>query len=154
MTCCRLPSRRIEGRWKLRTGMRRRIPATPASTWRLIGSFGDLAAWMPGVAGVRVHGSGPGSVRLCETVKGIFEERLEKETARSHEYTILSGDLGVRNYRARLSVWPADDPGCAIVFWLARFDPAPGVSAEEARRTVQALHRAGLNAIERHFAGA
>ena len=135
----------------MRTGARRRISAPPSTAWRLIGDFSQLAAWMPGVIDVAMRGSGIGAVRVCRTVRGVFEERLEAEARWSHEYAIVSGDLGVRSYRARLSVRQCDDADGCMIFWVARFDPATGVAPETARRTVIGLQRAGLDAIERHF---
>lgn len=93
------------------------------AVWQLAGDFGGLQAWLPGVTGVRVDGSGAADAggnaeRAVSLMDGsVTRERLESLDAanRAYEYSILEAkgfDADTR-YRARFQVLPAGD-GCEV----------------------------------------
>ncbi|GGC65117.1 SRPBCC family protein [Chelatococcus reniformis] len=123
------------------------ILAAPATeVWALIGDFGGVAAWLPGIEAVTLTGQGIGAIRVCRTAAGTFRERLTAAETQSCRYVIDAGPLPVSRYEATLSVGPwAGGTHCRVV-WTSTFT-ADGVDDGAARRRVERIFLAGLGGL-------
>ncbi len=128
------------------------VPATPEQVWAVVGDFGALADWHPGVATCDVERHGEVIHRHIRTVDGgeILERELgDHPDDHSYTYEILSSPLPVRDYRAIFRVVAA--PEGSKVIWSSTFEPAD-VSVEEAAAAIAAIYDAGLASIAQRFA--
>jgi hypothetical protein len=136
------------------------IDAPAAKVWAVVGNFQDMG-WHPAVAKTEgTGGTAVGATRaLVLASGGRIEEALTKYNAeaRSLSYEITAVDvkvLPVANYSSTISV--KEDGGKAIVEWRGAFyrgymnnDPPPGLDDEAAIKAVDALYKAGLDALKK-----
>lgn len=124
---------------------------TPADRlWRLVADFGNVD-WIPGMAGVRVEGAGPGMIRYLPAGEAAVHERLERidEAARSIEYTIpVNNPLPVADYRATMQVEDVGS-GCRLV-WSCTFEAAAGQETE-AQQMVRGLYEMMIGWMRDHL---
>jgi mxaD protein len=101
------------------------IAAPPDAVWKLVGDFGAIALWHPGVSACRVsNGNVPGSERDIELDKGELRESLDEYDAKA---LLIAWRLAKENveifpvsfYSASLQIRPAE--GGSEVEWTARF---------------------------------
>jgi len=118
--------------------------------WSVISDFGNVA-WIPGMEGVRVEGSGPGMTRFLPAGKVEIHERLESvdDAAKTLVYTIPENiPFPVTDYRATMRV-DAAAGGCRLT-WSCSYEPT-GVSAKEAEHTVRSLYEMMIGWIREYL---
>jgi carbon monoxide dehydrogenase subunit G len=73
-----------------------------AAVWELVGAFGGLDTWMPGVDACRVDGD----TRILEVFGMEITERLVRrdDAARLLEYTIVQSPLNLTSHLSRIEV--------------------------------------------------
>ncbi|CAO3436257.1 SRPBCC family protein [Azospirillum doebereinerae] len=125
--------------------------AAPADrVWRILGDFSGIAAWAAGVRAVQVDGDGVGAIRRLD-VGGSAElvERLEArdDALRWLVYTVQSGPLPVRNYRAEIRV-EEEESDRARVTWTASYQPLD-ISPEKCERMFRKAFAQGLRNLDR-----
>ncbi len=120
---------------------------TPAErVWETIGDFKAIDQWHPAVLRCKSGLQGTQTTRELDVAADEpIVERLEEfdEKAMMQTYSILSGPLPVRDYRATLQV-RRDDANSSTVEWHGSFE-ADGVPDEEAVEIVQTIYRKGLD---------
>jgi hypothetical protein len=125
---------------------------TPSAVWELIGGFGSLPDWSPGVLSSELtHG---GRVRHLRLHGGaLIVERLlaYDEAEMTYTYTIVESPLPVTDYVSKLRV--KSGPNGARVEWSGTFTPH-NVTADQATAVVQKIYDDGLAALAAHYAGA
>ena len=79
---------------------------TPDAVWALVGDFGGIAGWMPGMESCRVEGEN----RILDTMGMTITERLvaRDDTARAITYSIVDG-VPVEHHEATVTVTPSGD---------------------------------------------
>jgi carbon monoxide dehydrogenase subunit G len=105
--------------------------ASADEVWALLGDFGAMASWAPGIEDHSNEGEGIGMVRRLVMAGGVeVRERLEAhdDAARSFSYSILGGAMPVQNYLGTVTVTPTEG-GCRVD-WGATFDAPDGVPAD------------------------
>ncbi len=134
-----------------------KVAKPPAEVWKLVGDFGNLAAWNPAVKASTVsNGNTPGSERKVELASGgEIVDNLDTwdAAAMTYSYRLYQENLEafpVSYYTAELSVKPAD--GGSEVTWSARFyrgdthnDPPENLNDDAAKKAIHDLLRAGLD---------
>jgi hypothetical protein len=128
------------------------LPGSPDEVWQLIGGFGSLPDWLPGVS--QSEFTDGGRVRhLHDTAGHTFVERLEAydRAARRYSYSILESAIPVNNYLATLAVTPANSGGGSHIEWACTFTPV-AISREEAESTLSSIFSEGLKALAARFA--
>jgi len=127
----------------------------PASrVWEVVGDFTAIAGWHPGVLNCEEDREGTQVVRRLNVgAEAPVVERLEDsdDEAMSHTYSLVSGPLPVRDYRATLEVVADDETSCTL-HWSSAFEP-DGVPESEAVAAVQAIYRAGLDHLRFKIGG-
>ena len=119
------------------------------SVWRLLGDFGGIADWAPGIESCRLEGEGVGAVRHLEMQGGIaMQEKLEShdDGARSFSYSISGGPLPFQNYLATVSV-NAEGAGCRVA-WEARFDLPEGIPEDGVKTGVESAYSGTLKILK------
>jgi hypothetical protein len=127
------------------------IPAPPDRVWQLIGGFGSVSDWNPGLKLELQEG---GRVRHLLTPDGVvFVERLMAfdESGRSYSYGILQSPFPQKEYLSTLRVEQVDGGKSARVEWSGTFAPI-GVSDTEISCIFQDIYDDGLRALKEHFA--
>jgi hypothetical protein len=127
--------------------------ATPVDeVWDLIGGFGSLSDWLPGIS--KIYLTAGGRVRHIETVDGQrFIERLESydRNARNYSYSILQSAFEVTDYRASLTVSAGDNGRGSHIEWGATFTPK-NLNDEVAEKSFQDTFSGGLKALASRYA--
>lgn len=138
------------------------IDAPPAEVWARVGDFQDMS-WHPAV--FSTTGEGGNAVDATRRLTlgaadgGTIDEVLYKydDAKRTYSYRITEVDvavLPVTNYTAHLTVKDGANGG-SLVEWRGAFyrgfpnnDPPPELSDEAAVAAVDAVYRAGLDALK------
>ncbi len=123
------------------------VHASAPDAWDLVGDFGAIGKWLPGVAECRCEGEGIGMLRRLRFVNGgTVVERLAamNDAERFYSYRIIEGSLPVRDYYATLWVRPAYDAPSCTVEWSAAFLPR-GVPDTDAQMLIQSIFQAGID---------
>ena len=124
------------------------LAAAPDDVWSLIGQFGGT--WHPGLARVRLTGTGIGQLRTIEMLDGqTIIERLEAidDAKRVFCYANVAG-MPVSHYAGELKV-QAKGRGC-IVEWRAQF-LASNRSDRATKSLVSTLFNTGLASLKARF---
>ncbi len=133
-------------------GVVEEIAAGADAVWRRLADVGSVHEWGPGIRACRLEGRGVGAVRTLDMGTMAFRERIDAldEATRSLRYSILSGPMPGRDYRAAVRVEEAG-PGRARVSWSCRFDAPELPEAELARvhGELEAAYRGMIAALER-----
>ncbi|MFJ3307457.1 SRPBCC family protein [Streptomyces sp. NPDC086549] len=120
--------------------------APAAKVWDLIGDFYAVEKWMPGVAGV-LKDDDQQTRTITMHDGGRLVERLLEEGPLFHHYRFNDpGPVPVRDFTARISV-TALDADRSEIGWAARFEPAPGVTEEDAMTALVGFYQACLDRI-------
>jgi len=130
------------------------IDTSPATVWKLVGNFNAIDIWHPAVLKSELQGQAgrAGARRLLTLEDGAtrIEKLLSYSAAqRSYSYSILESGLPVANYKATLTLAPAEE-GRTLMIWRATFD-ANGVSDEQATAIIGSLHDAGMAKVRANF---
>ena len=123
-----------------------RVEAPADAVWDLLGDFGGVARYTPGIESCQVEGSGVGAVRTLGLPGGLeLQERLESldGAARCLEYSILAGPIPVKDYLARIQVIP--DGGACTVNWSSSF--ASTLPEADAEKMLAGVYRAGIAGV-------
>lgn len=130
------------------------IDNSPATVWKLVGNFNALDVWHPAVLESELQGkAGQAGARRRLTLDD-GATRLEKllsysAAQRSYSYAIVESALPVANYKATITLTPAEE-GRTRMTWRSTFD-AKGVSAEQATTIIGALQDAGMAKLRANF---
>ncbi len=110
--------------------------------WALVGDFGGIAEWMPGVESCRVEGED----RILETMGMTITERLvaKDDAARAITYSVVDG-APVDSHRAVITVTPAGDT--SHVTW--EVDATPDEIAE----FMTTVYQGSLDQLKKHIEG-
>lgn len=126
------------------------IAATPDKVWQVLGDFGGMDKWAPGIASLTVEGRGVGAVRTITFQDGSkVKERLESfdEGGCTLSYTILESGLPVEGYVASLTVRDLGAAGSEVE-WYSTFG-AKGATEEEASRLLTVIYRKALAGLQK-----
>ena len=118
------------------------VDGTPEDVWALVGDFGGIAGWMPGMESCRVEGEN----RILETMGMTITEKLlaRDDTARSITYAIVDG-VPVESHQATITVTAAG--AGSRVTWVV--DAAPDEMAD----LMQGVYQGSLEAVKAHVEG-
>jgi NADPH2:quinone reductase len=121
-----------------------------SEVWKAIREFGEIIRWAPGIAQVKLTGSGVGAVRTITFQDGTrSEERLESlnDASRTLSYTILESTLPVEGYVASLTVRDLGAAGCEVE-WYSTFG-AKGAAENEVSRMLEVYYRKALAGLQK-----
>ena len=128
------------------------LKASPARTWEAINDFQRWQTWHPAFASTEItKGSGntKGTVRVLATKDGAkFTEELVSydPASRSYQYRIIESPLPISGYVSKIEVKKSLS-GSRII-WSSDFNLSPGASAEEMKKTIAGVYRAGLDNLK------
>ena len=110
--------------------------------WALVGDFGGIAGWMPGMESCRLEGDN----RILDTMGMTITEKLvsRDDTARAITYAIVDG-VPVESHEATITVTPAG--AGSHVTWVV--DAAPDEMAD----LMQTIYQQSLEALKAHVEG-
>ncbi len=123
------------------------IHTSAPEVWDLVGDFGAIGKWLPGVAECRCEGDGIGMLRRLRLANGgALVERLEdmNDAKRFYSYRMIEGSLPVSDYYATLWVRSAYGTPSCTVEWAGVFRPR-GVPDTDAEMTIRAIYQAGID---------
>lgn len=102
-----------------------RIERSPDDVWALIGDFGGLGDWMPGIDSCTLEGD----VRKLEMMgMEIHEQQMSRDDAsRTISYSIVKSPMPLEHHLATLSVAPDGDG--SILTWAYEVRPDDMASA-------------------------
>ncbi|HEY5109797.1 MAG TPA: SRPBCC family protein [Acidimicrobiales bacterium] len=118
------------------------VDGTPEDVWALVGDFGGIAGWMPGMESCRVEGEH----RILETMGMTITEQLvaRDDAARAITYAIVDG-VPVESHEATITV-TAGGSGSHVT-WVV--DAAPDEMAD----LMQGVYQGSLEALKAHVEG-
>ncbi len=110
--------------------------------WAVVGDFGGIGGWMPGIESCRVEGED----RILETMGMTITERLvsRDEAGRALTYAIADG-APVESHRAVITVTPAGDS--SHVTWEVEATP------DEMAALMATIYQQALEALRTHIEG-
>jgi len=113
------------------------INGSPDAVWALVGDFGGLADWMPGVESCRFEGDN----RILDTMGMTITEQLvgKDEVARAITYAVVDG-VPVESHRATVTVTPSGDG--SHVTWVVDASP------DEMADLMQSVYQQSLEALK------
>lgn len=137
------------------------IEAEPAAVWAVVGQFGAIANWHPGIKSVTATGGNTvGGERIITLQNGAsLKESLDEFDASSLKYSYRMFDpnleaLPVSSYSMTLSVHPAGGGGSEVE-WYGRLyrgdtgnDPPDALNDDAARKAMAGFMRTGLQALK------
>ncbi len=108
--------------------------------WAVVGDFGGIASWMPGMDSCRVDGSD----RIIETMGMTITERLvsRDEGSRALTYAIVDG-APVESHQAVVTVTP--DGNGAHVTWVVDATP------DDMAGLMAGIYQQALDALRSHL---
>ena len=125
------------------------LKASPARTWAVINDFQRWQTWHPAFASTEITqgtGNTKGTVRVLATQDGakFTEELLSYDPAsHSYRYRIIESPLPISGYVSKIEVKKSHS-GSRII-WSSDFTVNPGASAEDMKKTIAGVYRAGLD---------
>lgn len=137
------------------------IAAEPAAVWAVVGQFGAIANWHPGIKSATATGGDTvGGERIITFQNGAsLKESLDEFDASRLKYSYRMFDpnleaLPVSSYSMTIGVRPAGDGGSEVE-WYGRLyrgdtgnDPPDTLNDDAARNAMSAFLRAGLQALK------
>jgi len=118
--------------------------------WKVIRDFAKIIKWAPGIAQMKLAGSGVGAVRSVTFQDGARSvERLESlnDATQTLSYTILESSLPVEGYVASLTVRDLGGAGCEVE-WYSTFG-AKGAAENEVSRMLEVSYRKALAGLQK-----
>jgi Polyketide cyclase / dehydrase and lipid transport len=102
-----------------------KVAASPQEIWALVGDFGGLADWMPGMDACELDGD----VRKIRTMGLEIHEQLKErdDDARRISYSIVKSPMPLEHHLATITV--AEDGGGSFVTWAYEIRPDEMVGA-------------------------
>ncbi|MGW4131907.1 SRPBCC family protein [Amycolatopsis japonica] len=130
------------------------LPATAREVWSLIGEFGAVDRWFPGVEDIKLRQTDAGLERVVMFGGTEFVERLVEldEEAMYVVYTMPDPPLPISHHRARLSVAADGEANCTVT-WSATFDADGEVLAMVDDAMGEHTFQVGLDALAARFGG-
>jgi hypothetical protein len=125
------------------------LPASATAAWATIKDFNGWQDWHPAIGSteiIRGKGNTKGTARVMNTKDGgrITEELMSySPAAMKYSYRIIESPLPVTNYLSTLKV-NKTKTGSTVV-WTATFKAKPGISDNDAKKTMAGVYRAGLD---------
>ncbi len=115
------------------------VEGSPEAVWALVGDFGGIAGWMPGMESCRLEGDN----RILDTMGMTITEKLvaRDESARAITYSIVDG-VPVESHEATITVSPAGTG--SHVTW--EVDAVPDEMAD----LMQTIYQQSLEALKSH----
>jgi carbon monoxide dehydrogenase subunit G len=89
------------------------IDRDPDTVWKVVGDFGGLAAWLPGIESCEVNGDDRVLSMMGMTITETLRSR--DDAARALTYGISGGPLALEQHEATITVHPSD--GGSRVTW-------------------------------------
>ena len=135
-----------------------RIPAPITEVWPLVGDFGALADWHPGLSSSQLQrgasGDQVGDVRHC-VIEGGGPGFDETQTGRSegdhwYSYAIADNPLPMRDYKSTIHLKADGDH--TVMEWAGTFEPEPG-KAGELVATITDIYQTGIDSLAKRFSG-
>jgi hypothetical protein len=117
--------------------------------WAILGDFGQTGKWSgrPPEACVQ-EGEGIGALRTLTIQDGrVIVDRLEAQDARSYSYSVVSGLLPYKCYRATMAVEPIDAMHSRFS-WTGEFEP-DGITEEESIEFTENVYATGIAMMRR-----
>ncbi len=119
--------------------------------WAKFGGWCSIKDWHPAIGDCVESKEGDTIYRTLTLKDGgakIKEKQLEMKEG-LYKYEIVESPLPVKNYQAQFALTPDDDDLDEINFaWSAVFDPADGKTADEARKVITDIFKAGIDNIK------
>jgi hypothetical protein len=119
--------------------------------WTKFGSWCAIKDWHPAIGSCEESKEGDTQFRTLTLKDGgakIKEKLLEAKDG-LYRYEIIESPLPVKNYQAQFALTPDDDDEDEINFaWSAVYDPADGKTADEARKVISDIFKAGMDNIK------
>jgi len=118
------------------------IAASADQVWTVVGDFGGIATWMPGIETCRVEGDD----RIIEMMGMTITERLvaKDDAGRTLTYAIADG-APVESHEAVITVTPTGET--AHVTWVVDAKP------DEMADVMTGLYQQSLEALKAHVEG-
>jgi mxaD protein len=115
------------------------VNSSPDEVWALVGNFGGIGGWMPGIDSCRVEGDD----RILETMGMTITERLvsKDDAARRLTYSIAGG-APVDSHEAVITVAPSGT-GCHVT-WVVEAKP------DEMADLMATVYQQALGALKTH----
>jgi mxaD protein len=119
------------------------IARTADDVWAVVGDFGGIAGWMPGIEVCTVDGD----IRTIETSGMKIGERLVRrdDSGRVLVYSIASGPAPIDHHEATISVTPAGNE--SHVTWAVDVEP------ETMLMLFTQIYQQSLDALKHHVEG-
>ncbi len=118
------------------------VNGSPDEVWAVVGDFGGIGGWMPGIESCRVEGDD----RILETMGMTITERLVSKDDRGRRltYSIAAG-APVESHQAVISVGPNGDT--SHVTWEVEATP------DEMADLMATVYQQALEALKTHVEG-
>lgn len=118
------------------------LEATPESAWAVVGDFGGVGSWFPGLESCVVDGDD----RILSLMGMEVTERLERRDDDEHVlvYRIVAG-VPVVNHRATMTVRPSGSG--ATVTWDVEVEP------DDWTAILESTYQQALDALKAHLGG-
>lgn len=119
------------------------IARSADDVWAVVGDFGGIGGWMPGIEACTVDGD----VRTIEMSGMTIGERLVRrdDADRVLVYSIASGPAPVDHHEATVTVTPADEG--SHVTWDVDVEPEPMLAL------FTQIYQQSLDALKKHVEG-
>jgi hypothetical protein len=119
------------------------VAKTPDEVWKLVGDFGGLAGWMPGIEACELEGD----VRHIKTMGLDIDEKLNEldDTNRVVRYSIVKSPMPLEFHEATITVAPEGD-GTSVT-WKVEVRP------DEMLGAFLPIYEGSLGAVKTHFDG-
>ncbi len=117
------------------------IARSPDDVWALIGDFGGLGSWMPGIESCELEGD----VRKLQAMgMEIHEQLVERdETDRRLSYTIIKSPMPLEHHLATLTVTPDGDG--------SRLEWAYEVRPDEMAAAIAPVYEGSVKAVKEYL---
>lgn len=137
------------------------IGADAGEVWSVVRDFNGLPGWYPGVASSKIEeglsADQVGAMRDFHLDDGtrIREKLLElSDEERYFTYSLETAPFDVRDYVARLTVYPVTDEELCYAQWRVRFDCLREDTDHWVHHFGHNVFQFGLHALKARFAGA
>ena len=113
------------------------IARSPEDVWALVGDFGGLGDWMPGIDACELDGD----VRKLQTMGMEIHERLvsHDDEARTTSYSIVQGPMPIEHHLATIAVEPSGEGSRLTWSYEVRPDEMAAAFAPIYEGSVQAV---------------
>jgi mxaD protein len=115
------------------------VAGAPDDVWKLVGDFGGIADWMPGMESCRLEGDR----RILDTMGMTITEQLvdRNDSSRAITYAIVDG-VPVESHQATITVTPSG--AGSHVTWVVAAAP------DEMADLMQSVYQQSLEALKAH----